>query len=146
MRRCGERMDANGVTYLCRIPIRSSAGPEDTPHRHAICGDTTHAHGSAPCTRYGDRLDEAGPMMGAVQADLASVGVQAIPGGRTYQAMAFWLAGVIDSRGADDGPSTTAKLADQLSKVMAQLTKGGSGGDRDSFDEWQDQASTPIAG
>jgi hypothetical protein len=143
VRRCGEPMDANGVIYLCRIPLQAKSGTSEDDHVHAVCGDITHAHGSTPCTRYGDRQDEAGPMLAAVQADLVGVDVPAIPGGRTYQAMAFWLAGVIDRRGEDDGPSTTAKLAVELSKVMASLTKGAGKGEGDPFDEWSKDISTP---
>lgn len=133
----------DGAVYLCRIPLQDPSRTDD--HAHAICGDITHAHGSAPCTRYGDRQGEDGPMVAAVRADLAGVDIGATPGGRTYQAMAFWLAGVIDKRGEDDGPSTTAKLAVELSKVMASLTKtsGGSGDGPSDFEKWTAGNSIP---
>jgi hypothetical protein len=83
-------------------------------------------------------------MLEAVRADLEKLDVDKVPGGRTYQATALWLADVIDKRGADEGPSTTAKLADQLTKVMQALTRKG-GGDDDGFDDFQDGLSTPVA-
>ncbi len=83
-------------------------------------------------------------MLDAVRADLERIDVDAVPGGRTYQATALWLADVIDKRGADDGPSTTAKMADQLTRQMQLLTKkGGADGD-DGFGGFSDDISTPV--
>lgn len=85
-------------------------------------------------------------MLDAVTADLAQIDVGKVPGGRTYRATVLWLADVIDKRGADDGPSTTAKLADQLTKVMQALTRKGGSGDDDGFGGFQDDVSTPVFG
>jgi hypothetical protein len=84
-----------------------------------------------------------GVMLAAVNRDLASIKVSEVPGGFTYAAIAVYLAGVIDSRGKDDGPSVTAKLADQLGKAMAALTRKG-GSDDDKFDEFSDAISVPV--
>jgi hypothetical protein len=84
-----------------------------------------------------------GVMLSAVNRDLESIKVSEVPGGFTYAAIAVYLAGVIDKRGADDGPSVTARLADQLGKAMAALTrKGGDSGD--SFDAFTESISEPI--
>lgn len=85
-------------------------------------------------------------MLEAVRADLETIDVEKVPGGRTYRAQALWLADVIDKRGADDGPSTTAKLADQLTKVMQALTRKGGIEDDDGFGSFRDAASTPVIG
>lgn len=82
-------------------------------------------------------------MLEAVRDDVAALDISKVPGGRTYKAMALRLAEVIDKRGDDDGPSTTAKLADQLTKVMGALTRKG-GVDDDGFDDFQDGISTPV--
>lgn len=84
-----------------------------------------------------------GVMLAAVERDLAGIAVAEVPGGYTYAAVARYLAGVIDKRGADEGPSVTAKLADQLGKAMAALTRKG-GGDDDGFDRFEDAISTPV--
>lgn len=86
------------------------------------------------------------PMLDAVQADLREIDVDKVQGGRTYQATALWLAQVIDKRGADEGPSTTAKLADQLTKVMQALTRKGVDGEKDDFREFTEAISEPSAG
>lgn len=86
------------------------------------------------------------PMLDAVSADLKALDIESIPGGRTHQATALWLARVIDKRGDDEGPSTTAKLADQLTKVMQILTKQGGDDAGDSFEQWQRSLSEPSAG
>ena len=86
------------------------------------------------------------PMLDAVTADIAELDINAIPGGRTHQATALWLARVIDKRGDDEGPSTTAKLADQLTKVMQILTKQGGEGSGDSFERWQQSLAEPTKG
>ena len=83
-------------------------------------------------------------MLDAVRADLDGLDISGVPGGQTYRAMALRLASVIDKRGDDDGPSTTAKLADQLTKVMNALTRKGGGESGDGFEQWQDDASTPV--
>jgi hypothetical protein len=85
-------------------------------------------------------------MLDAVKADLAEIAIDKVQGGRTYQATALWLAQVIDKRGADEGPSTTAKLADQLTKVMQALTRKGADGEQDDFRDFSDAISTPSAG
>jgi hypothetical protein len=84
-----------------------------------------------------------GAMLAAVREDLAGINTADVPGGHTYAAIALHLAGVIDKRPADDGPSVTAKLADQLGKAMAALTRKA-GGDDDGFDQWEDNLSTPV--
>lgn len=71
------------------------------------------------------RSSDDGDMMRAVKADLAGLDLSKVPGGQTYRTMALWLASVIDKRGSEDGPSVTAKLADQLGKTMAVLTRKG---------------------
>lgn len=85
-------------------------------------------------------------MLDAVRADLAKLAIDTIPGGRTHQATALWLARVIDTRGSDDGPSVTAKLADQLTKVMLILTKQGGDGGGDEFGAFSDAISEPSIG
>lgn len=87
--------------------------------------------------------EEPGVMLKAVELDLAGINVAEVPGGYTYAAIAVYLAGVIDKRGADDGPSVTAKLADQLGKAMAALTRKG-GSEDDKFDEFSDSISVPV--
>jgi hypothetical protein len=87
--------------------------------------------------------DDPGTMLQAVRKDLDGIKVSEVPGGFTYAAIALHLAGVIDKRPADDGPSVTAKLADQLGKAMAALTRKA-GGDDDGFDQWEDTLSTPV--
>jgi hypothetical protein len=89
------------------------------------------------------RLAQTHAMLNAVQGDLERIDVNRVPGGQTYRAMALHLAAVIDKRGDDDGPSTTAKLADQLTKVMGALTRKGGAGDDDGFGAFQDDISTP---
>ncbi len=91
------------------------------------------------------RATAVGPMLAAVQHDLDRMNVDGIPAGRTLATMAQWLAGVIDSRGSDEGPSTTAKLADQLGKTMGALTRRA-GGDEGGFDGDSADLSTPSAG
>lgn len=87
--------------------------------------------------------EQEGVMLVAVNRDLASIKVSEVPGGYTYAAIAAHLARVIDNRGADDGPSVTAKLADQLGKAMQALTRKG-GSDDDSFDQFSDAISKPV--
>jgi hypothetical protein len=82
-------------------------------------------------------------MLAAVQRDLAGIKVAEVPGGYTHAAIAVWLAGVIDKRGTDDGPSVTAKLAAELGKAMNSLTRKG-GSDDDKFDEFSDSISVPV--
>lgn len=82
-------------------------------------------------------------MLEAVRGDLDRIDVDKVPGGRTHQALALHLASVIDKRGDDDGPSTTAKLADQLTKQMQLLTRKGGAGDDDGFGGFSDDISTP---
>ncbi len=86
----------------------------------------------------------AGPMLAAVRADLDRLDVESVPGGQTHRATVLWLADVIDKRGTDDGPSVTAKLADQLTKVMQVLTRTSGGDGGDGFDRWQDDISEPV--
>lgn len=85
-------------------------------------------------------------MVDAVRNDLGRIDVGKVPGGQTYRALALRLAEVIDKRGDDDGPSTTAKLTAELTKVMAALTRKGGGESGDGFESWQDDASTPVKG
>lgn len=79
----------------------------------------------------------------AVVADLESLDVTKIPGGRTYRALALWLAGTIDKRGDEDGPSVTAKLAERLQATMTALTRKGDSDD-DSWQRFEDGISTPV--
>lgn len=83
------------------------------------------------------------PVLDAVRADLAEIDTSKVPGGRTYEATALWLARVIDKRGSEDGPSVTAKLADQLTKVMQLLTRKGGDDGEDDFKTWSASVSTP---
>jgi hypothetical protein len=129
------------------------------PWAHAILtafltGEPLNFGGEHPPADIRARLDQAvadGTMGGAptmsvaVARDLAGIKTAEIPGGYTYAAIAVYLAGVIDKRGADDGPSVTAKLADQLGKAMAALTRKG-GSDDDGFEEFSDKLSVPVAG
>ena len=101
--RCGAPIEAGPATYACRRPEAHD------DRGHAICGDITHRHGSTPCTVFGDELVPPSEVLSAVKADLESLDVEKIPGGRTYRALALWLAGTIDKRGDDDGPSVTAR-------------------------------------
>lgn len=91
-------------------------------------------------------VGNAGPaMLEAVRADLADVDIARVPGGHTYQALALWLAGVIDKRGSDDGPSVTTKLAERLTVVMEKLTRKG-GEDDSGWERFEDDVSTPSLG
>lgn len=85
-------------------------------------------------------------MLDAVRADLENLAIDKIPGGRTYQATALHLARVIDKRGDDEGPSVTAKLAEQLTKVMQLLTREGGDGSGDDFKTWSAAMSEPSRG
>lgn len=92
-----------------------------------------------------DPADPNGPkMLEAVQADLAELDLSLVAGGHTYREMALWLAGVIDKRGSEDGPSVTARLADQLGKVMAVLTRAKEGDGGPKFSDISDVLSTPV--
>lgn len=91
------------------------------------------------------REPETGVMSKAVARDLDGIKLAEVPGGYTYAAIATHLASVIDRRGSEDGPSVTAKLADQLGKAMAALTKrGGVDDDGDGFHQFSDAISTPV--
>jgi len=89
--------------------------------------------------------EKPGPVLLAVQADLADIDMAKVPGARTYKALALWLAAVIDKRGSDDGPSVTAKLAAELTKVMEKLTRKG-GDESPGWGEFEDDVSTPTVG
>ena len=94
----------------------------------------------------GRRYDLPGPstpVLDAVKADLEDIDITKVPGGRTYQAIALWLADVIDKRGQDDGPSVTAKLAERLQATMQALTRKG-GDDGDTFQDFTDAISEPV--
>jgi hypothetical protein len=110
---------------------------ERCPRRHA-----SEAQHLLDCEPAADPEPD-GAMLAAVRKDLAGINLAEVPGGHTYAAIALRLAGVIDKRPADDGPSVTAKLADQLGKAMAALTRKA-GGDDDGFDQWEDNLSTPV--
>jgi hypothetical protein len=86
------------------------------------------------------------PMLDAVEADLAGVDIAKVPGGNTYRALALWLAGVIDKRGSDDGPSVTTKLAERLTVVMEKLTRRGGEDDDDGFGDFSEDIGTPSTG
>lgn len=89
---------------------------------------------------------QATPMLDAVTSDLAKLNVDLVPGGYTYKATALWLARVIDKRGDDEGPSQTAKLAEQLTKVMLLLTGKGEGDDNADFRRFAESLSEPSMG
>lgn len=120
-----------------------------------ITGEPLDFHGeSVPADivrRLVEAFDEKGSlrprpgagMLAAVQRDLARIDTAKVPGGYTHAAIAVWLAGVIDKRGTDDGPSMTAKLAAELGKAMAALTRTGGTGD-DGFDGFSEDLSIPV--
>lgn len=107
---------------------------------------TLAEQGMRPAVGFEIPAPDSTPMLAAVTADLAALDVDVVPGGRTHKATALWLARVIDKRGEDEGPSTTAKLADQLTKVMQILTKRGDGGQGDDFGRLTDALSEPSTG
>lgn len=111
---------------------------------HALAGDS--ARHTEWLNSYPTPEVVRGPMTSAVMADLDNLDVSKVKGGRTYKQSALWLAGVIDKRGSEDGPSMTAKLAEQLTKVMQLLTKEGGESDADAFGQFSDAISTPKAG
>jgi hypothetical protein len=115
-----------------------SAMEAGKPHAYAMA-DVRRAYDML--TAYQNGRHRA--MLTAVMADLDAIDVGKVPGGRTYRQTVLWLAEVIDKRGADDGPSTTAKLADQLTKVMQALTRRG-GGEDDGYGDFEDAISTPV--
>ncbi len=81
-------------------------------------------------------------MAAAVAADIKALDLAKIPGGYTNAALARWLAAEIDRC---EGPaSVVAKLADQLNKAMAALTKRGGGDGGDGFEDFSDDISTPV--
>jgi hypothetical protein len=137
MPNCAAPIESGPKTFACRRP------PEHDDHGHAICGDISHRHGSTSCEVFGDELVPDSEVLSAVKADLESLDVEKIPGGRTYRALALWLAGTIDKRGDDDGPSVTAKLAERLQATMTALTRKG-GDDDGSWQQWEDGISTPV--
>jgi hypothetical protein len=134
--RCGAPIESGPKTFACRRPD----GHDDRPH--AICGDPEHRHGSTSCEIFGDEIT-ADAVLSAVRADLEALEVEKIPGGRTYRALALWLATTIDKRGDEDGPSVTAKLAERLQATMTALTRKG-GDDDDSWQQFEDKLSTPV--
>lgn len=86
-----------------------------------------------------------GPVLTAVKADIAALGDDLHGGARqTYAAMALWLAEVIDKRGAEEGPSNTARLAAELRAYMAALTKAGAQDD-DALRDYLRNLRTPVA-
>jgi hypothetical protein len=133
---CAAPIESGSKVFACRRPI----GHDD--RGHAICGDITHRHGSTSCEVYGDELS-FDTMLTAVKADLEAIAIDKVPGGHTHRALTLWLASVIDRRGNDDGPATTAKLADQLGRSMNALTRKG-GDDDDSWGRFEDSISTPV--
>lgn len=120
------------------------ACPCGAPMSHAGRDDSDRH--SAWLHRWPETDRPEGPVLAAVQADLADIDIGKVKGGRTYRATALWLAGVIDKRGSEDGPSVTAKLADQLTKVMQLLTREGGEGEGDDFRRFSDSISQPVAG
>jgi hypothetical protein len=81
-------------------------------------------------------------MVGAVQADLAEMGELRMPGGRTFAAIALLLAEVIDSAGADGGPSVTVKIASELRATMTALVRKG-GDANEAFEDYVASLSLP---
>ncbi len=81
-------------------------------------------------------------MAAAVAADLETLDLAKIPGGHTNAALARWLAQEID--GCDAGPTVAAKLAGELNKAMAALTKRGGGDGDDGFEDFSDAIQTPV--
>ena len=138
MPRCGTPIESGPKTFACRL----SEGHDGV---HVICADPKHRHGSTSCEIYGDELVPDSEVLSAVKADLESLDVTKIPGGRTYRALALWLAGTIDKRGDEDGPSVTAKLAERLQATMTALTRKGDSDD-DSWQRFEDGISTPVRG
>jgi hypothetical protein len=99
-----------------------------------------------PFARSANPVQEGGPMLKAVQADLDRIGdVSGVPGGHTYVATCLWLARVIDKRGDDEGPAVTAKLAGELTKAMQSLTRRTADGDAASdFGAFTEAISQPV--
>jgi hypothetical protein len=83
-------------------------------------------------------------MLAAVQRDLEKINLADIPGGYTYAAMSLRLARVFDGRGDDDGPSATARLADQLGKVVSALTRQKADDGDDGFHRFEEGLSVPV--
>lgn len=133
---CGAPIESGPKVFACRRP------KDHDDRGHAICGDPAHRHGSTSCEVFGDELT-FDTMLAAVQADLKAINIDNVPGGNTHRALALWLAGTIDRRGDDDGPSVTAKLADQLGRSMNALTRKGADDD-DSWQRFSDNISTPV--
>ncbi len=122
--------------------IPSAKCPCGADIRHHLAGD------EARHTEWLRKWPDATPVqsagvLDAVMADLGDIDIGRVKGGRTYKATALWLAGVIDKRGSEDGPSVTAKLADQLTKVMQLLTREGGEEEKDGFQEFSGAVSTP---
>lgn len=134
---CGAPIQSGAKTFICRRP----EGHDD--RGHAICGDVQHRHGSTSCEVFGEEYVAPSEVLSAVMADLEALDVEKIPGGRTYRALALWLAGTIDKRGDEDGPSVTAKLAERLQATMTALTRKGESDD-DRWERFTDDISTPV--
>jgi hypothetical protein len=86
-------------------------------------------------------------MLKAVRDDLSRIDPTSVPGGHTYVATILWLAKVIDKRGDEEGPTATAKLAEQLTKVMQALTRRSSDDDPAAdFRDFTAAISEPVRG
>lgn len=120
--------------------IADGTFPDTTEGRDAMVRQARTAR--AALLSYREALGST--MVTAVRADLERIDVDAVPGGHAYRATVLWLADTIDKRGTDDGPSVTAKLADQMTKVMQALTRTGGGGDDDGFSGWSRDISEPV--
>lgn len=136
MSNCDAPIESGAKVFACRRP------KDHDDRGHAICGDVEHRHGSTSCEVYGDEM-ASDTMLSAVKVDLEGIDITHVPGGHTHRALALWLARTIDRRGNDDGPSVTAKLADQLGRSMNALTRKGDSDD-DSWRAFSDHISTPV--
>lgn len=83
-------------------------------------------------------------MLAAVSGDLAGLADTLKGGARaSLAAMALWLAEVIDKRGGEAGPTTSARLAQELRATLVALTTEKSD-DVNAVQQFLDMVSTPV--
>jgi hypothetical protein len=83
-------------------------------------------------------------MLAAVSGDLAGLADTLKGGARaSLAAMALWLAEVIDKRGGEAGPTTSARLAQELRATLVALTTEKSD-DVNAVQRFLDMVSTPV--